>query len=111
MAQDVKIQVEFNPATVKEYRLVGYTNRTLRNEDFNNDKVDAGDIGSGHSVTAIYEIIPQGKQGWLNESRYQKAPAHRAAKRIRLCQSALQTARPKARANSSNRPFPPSASR
>ena len=75
VAQDVKIQVEFNPATVKEYRLVGYTNRTLRNEDFNNDKVDAGDIGSGHSVTAIYEIIPQGKQGWLNESRYQKAPA------------------------------------
>ena len=75
VAQDVKIQVEFNPATVKEYRLVGYTNRTLRNEDFNNDKVDAGDIGSGHSVTAIYEIIPQGKQGWLNESRYQKATA------------------------------------
>ena len=75
VAQDVKIQVEFNPATVKEYRLVGYTNRTLRNEDFNNDKMDAGDIGSGHSVTAIYEIIPQGKQGWLNESRYQKAPA------------------------------------
>ena len=61
VAQDVKIQVEFNPATVKEYRLVGYTNRTLRNEDFNNDKVDAGDIGSGHSVTAIYEIIPAGK--------------------------------------------------
>lgn len=75
VAQDVKIQVEFNPATVKEYRLVGYTNRTLRNEDFNNDKVDAGDIGSGHSVTAIYEIIPQGKQGWLNDSRYQKALA------------------------------------
>ncbi|MFP5073929.1 vWA domain-containing protein [Neisseria sp. WLZKY-1] len=75
VAQDVKIQVEFNPATVKEYRLVGYTNRTLRNEDFNNDKVDAGDIGSGHSVTALYEIIPQGKTGWLDNSRYQKAPA------------------------------------
>ena len=75
VAQDVKIQVEFNPATVKEYRLVGYTNRTLRNEDFNNDKVDAGDIGSGHSVTALYEIIPQGKTGWLADSRYQKAPA------------------------------------
>ena len=80
VAQDVKIQVEFNPATVKEYRLVGYTNRTLRNEDFNNDKVDAGDIGSGHSVTAIYEIIPQGKQGWLNDSRYQKAPAASGSK-------------------------------
>ena len=75
VAQDVKIQVEFNPATVKEYRLVGYTNRTLRNEDFNNDKVDAGDIGSGHSVTALYEIIPQGKTGWLADSRYQKSPA------------------------------------
>lgn len=75
VAQDVKIQVEFNPAAVKEYRLVGYTNRTLRNEDFNNDKVDAGDIGSGHSVTALYEIIPQGKTGWLDSSRYQKAPA------------------------------------
>ena len=75
VAQDVKIQVEFNPAAVKEYRLVGYTNRTLRNEDFNNDKVDAGDIGSGHSVTALYEIIPQGKTGWLDNSRYQKAPA------------------------------------
>ena len=80
VAQDVKIQVEFNPATVKEYRLVGYTNRTLRNEDFNNDKVDAGDIGSGHSVTAIYEIIPQGKQGWLEESRYQKTPAAKGSK-------------------------------
>ena len=80
VAQDVKIQVEFNPATVKEYRLVGYTNRTLRNEDFNNDKVDAGDIGLGHSMTAIYEIIPAGKNGWLNESRYQKAPAAKGSK-------------------------------
>ena len=74
VAQDVKIQVEFNPQTVKEYRLVGYENRMLRQEDFNNDKVDAGDIGSGHSVTAIYEIIPAGQKGWLNESRYQPAP-------------------------------------
>lgn len=60
--------------------MVGYTNRTLRNEDFNNDKVDAGDIGSGHSVTAIYEIILAGKTGWLNESRYQKAPAAKGSK-------------------------------
>ena len=74
VAQDVKIQVEFNPATVKEYRLVGYENRMLKQEDFNNDKVDAGDIGAGHSVTAIYEIIPVGVQGWLNESRYQTTP-------------------------------------
>lgn len=80
VAQDVKIQVEFNPAAVKEYRLVGYTNRTLRNEDFNNDKADAGDIGSGHSVTALYEIIPQGKTGWLADSRYQQAPAANGSK-------------------------------
>lgn len=71
VAQDVKIQVEFNPATVKEYRLVGYENRALNQEDFNNDQVDAGDIGAGHTVTALYEIIPTGKQGWLDESRYQ----------------------------------------
>ena len=72
VAQDVKIQVEFNPAAVKEYRLVGYENRTLRQEDFNNDNADAGDIGAGHSVTALYEIIPAGAQGWLGGSRYQK---------------------------------------
>lgn len=71
VAQDVKIQVEFNPATVKEYRLVGYENRLLREEDFNNDRMDSGDIGAGHSVTAFYEIIPVGKTGWLNETRYQ----------------------------------------
>lgn len=74
IAQDVKVQVEFNPAVVKEYRLVGYENRLLNKEDFNNDKVDAGDIGAGHSVTALYEIIPVGVQGWLNDSRYQKTP-------------------------------------
>jgi len=60
IAKDVKIQIEFNPAKVKAYRLVGYENRILNREDFNNDKVDAGDIGSGHSVTALYEIIPAG---------------------------------------------------
>ena len=74
VAQDVKIQVEFNPTTVKEYRLVGYENRLLKQEDFNNDNVDAGDIGAGHSVTALYEIIPAGQPGWLGESRYQPAP-------------------------------------
>jgi Ca-activated chloride channel family protein len=56
VAKDVKIQLEFNPAVVSEYRLIGYENRTLAREDFNNDKVDAGEIGSGHSVTALYEI-------------------------------------------------------
>lgn len=73
IATDVKIQVEFNPAAVAEYRLIGYETRTLNREDFNNDKVDAGDIGAGHSVTAIYEITPAGaKAKLLDESRYQK---------------------------------------
>jgi len=58
IAKDVKMQVEFNPAKVQQYRLIGYENRTLQNSDFNNDKKDAGDMGAGHSVTALYEIIP-----------------------------------------------------
>lgn len=58
IAKDVKIQVEFNPAQVAEYRLIGYDNRQLRREDFNNDRVDAGDVGAGHSVTALYEVVP-----------------------------------------------------
>ena len=60
IAKDVKLQIEFNPAKVKAYRLIGYENRMLKNEDFNNDKKDAGDLGSGHTVTALYEIIPVG---------------------------------------------------
>ncbi len=60
IAKDVKLQIEFNPAYVKGYRLVGYENRLLNNEDFNDDKKDAGELGSGHTVTAIYEIIPAG---------------------------------------------------
>ncbi|MGE3830948.1 MAG: von Willebrand factor type A domain-containing protein, partial [Parvibaculaceae bacterium] len=67
IAQDVKIQVEFNPQTVSEYRLIGYETRMLKREDFNNDKVDAGDIGSGHAVTAIYEIVPKNSQAALND--------------------------------------------
>jgi Ca-activated chloride channel homolog len=60
IAKDVKIQVEFNPARVRSYRLIGYEKRLLRKEDFNNDKVDAGEIGAGHSVTALYEVVPAG---------------------------------------------------
>ena len=67
IAKDVKIQVEFNPAVVAEYRLVGYETRALNREDFNNDKVDAGDIGAGHTVTAIYEITPVGSGAELND--------------------------------------------
>ena len=58
IAKDVKIQVEFNPAKVESYRLIGYENRMLRAQDFNNDKIDAGEIGAGHCVTALYEIVP-----------------------------------------------------
>lgn len=74
VAQDVKVQVEFNPAQVSEYRLLGYENRALKREDFNNDKVDAGEIGAGHTVTALYEIVPKGQPGWLEPLRYANTP-------------------------------------
>ena len=70
VARDVKIQMEFNPGVVAEYRLIGYENRTLAREDFRNDKVDAGEIGAGHTVTALYEVALVGKPGLLGESRY-----------------------------------------
>jgi Ca-activated chloride channel homolog len=70
IAKDVKMQVEFNPAVVSQYRLIGYENRALAEEDFANDTVDAGDIGAGHQVTALYEIVPAGIQGWLPERRF-----------------------------------------
>ncbi len=72
IADDVKIQMEFNPAVVAEYRLIGYETRALRREDFNNDKVDAGEIGAGTSVTAIYEVTPVGSPAVLSDPlRYQ----------------------------------------
>lgn len=72
IAKDVKIQVEFNPSVVKEYRLLGYENRTLNREDFNNDRVDAGEIGAGHTVTAIYEIALQSSPySSVDELRYE----------------------------------------
>jgi Ca-activated chloride channel family protein len=70
IAKDVKIQVEFNPAVVAEYRLIGYENRLLKREDFNNDKVDAGDIGAGHNVTALYEVTFHGEPGSVDALRY-----------------------------------------
>ena len=70
IASDVKVQVEFNPATVAEYRLIGYETRALAREDFNNDKVDAGDIGAGHQVTALYEITPVGNETQVDALRY-----------------------------------------
>jgi Ca-activated chloride channel family protein len=75
VAKNVKLQVEFNPAQVSEYRLLGYENRALKREDFSNDKVDAGEIGAGHTVTALYEIVPKGEKGWLEPLRYGKAAA------------------------------------
>ena len=72
IANDVKIQVEFNPTKVAEYRLIGYETRALAREDFNNDKVDAGEIGSGHTVTALYEITPVGSLAQKSDKlRYQ----------------------------------------
>jgi Ca-activated chloride channel family protein len=62
VAKDVKIQVEFNPSQVGAYRLVGYENRHLRSRDFNDDTKDAGEMGAGHSVTALYEIVPPGEE-------------------------------------------------
>ena len=85
VAKDVKIQVEFNPAHVAAYRLIGYENRVLRNEDFNNDRKDAGEIGAGHTVTALYEIVPPGvpfELPGVNPLKYQqpvKPPAGRSA--------------------------------
>ncbi len=73
IAKDVKIQMEFNPATVSEYRLIGYETRLLNREDFNNDKIDAGEIGAGHSVTAIYELTLKGSPARLVDGlRYQR---------------------------------------
>lgn len=75
IAKDVKLQVEFNPAKVKYYRLVGYENRVLDKRDFNDDKKDAGDMGAGHSVTAFYEVIPAGSEemaGAVDPLRYQR---------------------------------------
>jgi Ca-activated chloride channel family protein len=72
IADDVKVQVEFNPNVIAEYRLIGYETRMLRREDFKDDKVDAGDIGAGHTVTAIYEVTPVGaKQRQIDPLRYQ----------------------------------------
>ncbi|HLO75804.1 MAG TPA: von Willebrand factor type A domain-containing protein [Magnetospirillum sp.] len=80
LADDAKVQVEFNPAQVAEYRLVGYETRMLNRTDFANDRVDAGDLGSGHSVTAIYEFVPVGSKAVMTEPlRYGKHKAKAAA--------------------------------
>ena len=75
IAKDVKIQVEFNPAKVKAYRLIGYVNRKMANQDFNDDTKDAGELGPGHTVTALYELVPAGSSEKINDTdelKYQK---------------------------------------
>lgn len=76
VAKDVKLQVEFNPSQVQAYRLIGYESRLLKDEDFNNDAKDAGDMGAGHTVTAFYEVIPAGVKneyvGKVDDLKYQK---------------------------------------
>jgi Ca-activated chloride channel family protein len=82
IAKDVKIQIEFNPAKVKAYRLIGYENRILAREDFNDDKKDAGELGAGHTVTALYEIIPVGSSASARTSdplKYQETIVKGAA--------------------------------
>jgi Ca-activated chloride channel family protein len=79
IAKDVKIQVEFNPAVVTEYRLIGYENRVLRREDFNNDRIDAGEIGAGHTVTALYELtLVDSPARLIDPLRYADATKRRA---------------------------------
>jgi Ca-activated chloride channel family protein len=82
IAKDVKIQIEFNPKTVAAYRLIGYENRLLRKEDFNDDRKDAGEIGAGHTVTALYEIVPSGVEvatSSVDPLKYQVPPERSAA--------------------------------
>ena len=82
IAKDVKLQLEFNPRTVEGYRLIGYENRMLRHEDFNDDKKDAGEIGAGHSVTALYEIVPAGvamDAPGVDPLKYQAPPSRPAS--------------------------------
>ena len=92
IAKDVKIQVEFNPAVISQYRLIGYENRALREEDFNNDKVDAGDIGAGHQVTAIYEVVPTGQEGWISPRRYEQEREHPASRALAATRAAASHA-------------------
>jgi Ca-activated chloride channel family protein len=98
IAKDVKIQVEFNPAEVLEYRLIGYENRMLAREDFNNDKVDAGDIGAGHRVTALYEVVPVGAKGHVDPLRY-GAPTQKVAGNGELANVKLRYKMPTAEAS------------
>lgn len=89
VAKDVKVQVEFNPQLAGEYRLIGYENRVLAREDFNNDKVDAGDVGAGATVTALYEITPAGAAAAADPLRYPPAGAPSGATAVAVAPRAL----------------------
>lgn len=99
IAKDVKLQIEFNPKLVEGYRLIGYENRMLKDEDFNNDKKDAGDMGSGQSVTALYEIIPAGEKSDFMESvdepKYQQIKVNHKARPDELMTIKLRYKDPK----------------
>jgi Ca-activated chloride channel homolog len=98
IAKDVKLQVEFNPKVVAEYRLIGYENRALAREDFDNDRKDAGDIGAGHTVTALYEIVPVGAaRAKLQPARYAANEAAKPAMGEELAYLKLRYKKPEAR--------------
>ena len=99
IARDVKVQIEFNPAVVKEYRQIGYENRQLNREDFNNDKVDAGDIGAGHTVTALYELTLEGSKGSVDPLRYGKKVEPKGALANELAHLRLRYKAPEASAS------------
>jgi Ca-activated chloride channel family protein len=100
IAKDVKIQVEFNPAKVQAYRLIGYENRLLRDQDFNDDTKDAGEIGAGHTVTALYEVIPTGMESdvklpSIDPLKYQQNPPVASSNSNELMQVKLRYKNPK----------------
>lgn len=94
IARDLKLQIEFNPAVADEYRLIGYELHALKREDFNNDAVDAGEIGAGHSVTALYEWVPKGGAGTADPLRYQGEAAAAKGKGEELAFLKLRFKRP-----------------
>ncbi|AWN49849.1 VWA domain-containing protein [Methylobacterium terrae] len=98
-AKDVKIQVEFNPGEIAEYRLIGYETRALRRDDFTNDRVDAGEVGSGQSVTALYEVVPVGGPRAMPDLRYAGKPAAPAAGSRDYAHVAIRYKRPDAEAS------------
>lgn len=103
VAKDVKVQVEFNPALVSEWRLIGYENRVLNEQDFNNDKVDAGELGAGKAVIALFEVTPTGKKGLYSDRRYASNTKSSSKNRQSLNELAYLNIRYKAPAGGSSK--------